>query len=81
MARLSWQAWAFVCGVGTVVAVVVFLGLLQVQHWRQDEENLHAAILLLNYNMQEGRLLPLPQAAPPPRPPVPVPAPPVEKKP
>lgn len=64
MSKLTWLEWLGVLGTALVVAVLVFLGLLQVNHWRQDEANLHAVIQLLNYNVAEGKLAVVPAAAP-----------------
>lgn len=67
MSKLNWKEWLGVGVVALVVAVVAFLGLLQVQHWRQDEETLHQVVQLLNYNVAQGKLMgvPAPQPAPP----------------
>lgn len=56
MGKLNWKEWLGVGVVALVVAVVAFLGLLQVQHWRTDEETFHAVVQLLNYNVAQGRL-------------------------
>lgn len=65
MNKLNWKEWLGVGVVALVVAVVAFLGLLQVQHWRQDEETLHQVVQLLNYNVQQGKLVGIPPPQPP----------------
>ncbi len=57
--------------VGLIVAIAAFFGLLQWQHWRQDEANVHGLVQIVNYNIAQGTLKALPDAQ----------APPAEKKP
>ncbi len=65
--------WLGAVVVGSAAAIVVFLGLLQAQHWRQDEATLHQMVQLLNYNVATGKLAAMPD---PQAPPAPAPAPP-----
>lgn len=48
--------------IGVVAAVVAFFGLLQWQHWRLDEANVHAMVDLVNYNVEQGTLKVRPKA-------------------
>lgn len=60
------RLWAGVAmaGIGIGAAVVAFLGLLQWQHWKQDEANVHAMVQLLNYNVAQGKLVAVPTSEP-----------------
>lgn len=82
--------WWLMIGGGTLTAVLVFVLILWVQHLRDDEVLLHQVIVpVLQYNVQQGKLLamPAPQAAPPAptqpiiKPPDPAPPTPAAKKP
>jgi hypothetical protein len=63
-----WVTGLVMVGVGVGAAVLAFFGLLQWQHWRQDEANVHGLVQIVNYNIQQGKLLPLPDAPAPPGP-------------
>lgn len=67
MLSARWLRAAGSIALGVVAAILTFLGLLQWQHWRQDEAAVHALIGVINYNLQQGRLVlpPLPTAATP----------------
>lgn len=70
-----WTDWVWMVIGGLVVAVVVFLGLLGWQHYQTDDALLHEVILpVLQYNVQQGRLLPLPAPQAAPQAPAPAPA-------
>ncbi len=56
MHTLTWRSWLVVVVVAVVVAVGTFVGLLEFQHLKQDEANLHAIIPLLNFNLAKGHL-------------------------
>jgi hypothetical protein len=76
MRQLTWLAWTAVVGVGAAVAVAVFLVLQAWSHLLTDDAALHQQLIpLLNYNLQQGRLLPMPGPTPPPAP-TPAPEPP-----
>lgn len=77
--RLAWKPIA----IGVVSAVLAFLGLIQIAHWRQDEAMVHGLGQLVIYNLQRGKLDPVPEqpVAPakvgaPPSAPAPAPEPP-----
>lgn len=63
----TWKDGLAVLLGGILVAVVAFLGLQQLQQWRQDAANLQAIVRLLNYNIAQGHLVlePVVPAAPP----------------
>jgi hypothetical protein len=66
---LTWKAWGLVLIVGGGFALVVFLLLQSWAHYRNDDAALHQQIVpLLNYNLQQGRLVPLPTVPVPPAP-------------
>lgn len=83
MAKLNWKDWFAVVVVAVVVAGLAFASLLEVQHLKQDEANLHALIPLINFNLATHRLdlPPGPESVTPPVVAAPAPKPPDVKKP
>ena len=75
MGQLTWKAWMLVVGAGTVVALVVFVSLQVYKHLWIDHAAYHQQVIpLLNYNLQQGRLVALP-TTPVPAPVTPAPSP------
>jgi len=63
-----WVTGLVMVGVGVGAAVLAFFGLLQWQHWRQDEANVHGLVQIVNYNIQQGIVKAIPDATAPPGP-------------
>lgn len=73
-------------GGALVIGILLMFGWLRYQHWQQDETNFHAIALVIQYNVQQGRLVIPPELQTPPtvtlpKPPdVPLPKPPEKEK-
>lgn len=66
--RSRWELLGIV-GIGLLAAVVGFAALLVGQHLWQDHETFHLMLGLTNYNLQQGKLVPMqPPMAPMPPP-------------
>lgn len=60
----------FLFGAGAAIVVVVVVAVLAIasytiyEHLSMDHQNLHALTAITQYNLQQGKILPLPQAPP-----------------